>query len=168
MIPYLQAHLFTIVLLLCPMCSSDESPPAYCHSSKYALFKVSPDGIHNKCSNAICGAFLLIWVSKVLVWHHCRHVLASSWTRQSRPLLFFPSWLYLLDGEDNCMLSVPFSTSDLHFSCWQSGENCQAVAAGAFTLLGYAFWFSLRGGCSPFLSVLLSCPRAVCSMFPVF
>ena len=27
----------------------------------------------------------------------------------------FPSWLYLLDGEDNCMLSVPFSTSDLHW-----------------------------------------------------
>ena len=47
----------------------------------------------------------------------------------------FPSWMNLLDGEDNCMLSVPFSTSDLHFSCWQSGENCQAVAAGAFMLL---------------------------------
>ena len=76
----------------------------------------------------------------------------------------FPSWLYLLDGEDNCMLSVPFSTSDLHYS-WQSGENCQVVSAGAFTLLCCAFWFSLKGGCSPFFSVLLSCPRVVCSMF---
>ena len=28
----------------------------------------------------------------------------------------FPSWLCLLDGEDNCMLSVPSSTSDLHYS----------------------------------------------------
>ena len=26
----------------------------------------------------------------MLVWHHCHHVLASSQTRQSRPLLFFP------------------------------------------------------------------------------
>ena len=52
--------------------------------------------------------------------------------------------MYLLDGEDNCKLSVPFSTSDLHFSWWQSGENCQAVAAGAFMLLGYALWFSFK------------------------
>ena len=34
----------------------------------------------------------------------------------------FPSWMYLLDGDDNCMLSVPFSTSDLHFRCWQSAN----------------------------------------------
>ena len=59
----------------------------------------------------------------------------------------FPSWLYLLDGEDNCMLSVPFSTSDLHYSFWQGGEHCQVVAAGTFTLPGYAFCFSLKGGC---------------------
>ena len=50
--------------------------------------------------------------------------------------------MYLLDSEDNCMLSVPCSTSDLHVSCWQSGENCEAVAAGAFMLLVYALWFS--------------------------
>ena len=31
-----------------------------------------------------------IWVSQVQVWHHCQHVFASSWTRQSRPSLFFP------------------------------------------------------------------------------
>ena len=47
----------------------------------------------------------------------------------------FSSWLYFLDGEDNCMLSVPSNTSDLHYSSWQSGENCQAVAAGAFTFI---------------------------------
>ena len=87
--------------------------------------------------------------------------------RDSQDLYCFPSWLYLLDGEDNCMLSVPFSTSDLHYSCWQSDENCQVLSAGAFTLLCYAFWFSLKFGCSPCFSVLLSCPRVVCSMFPV-
>ena len=79
----------------------------------------------------------------------------------------FPSWMYLLDGEDNCLLSVPFSTCDLHVSCWQSGENCQAVAAGASMLLGYALWFSSKRG-PPYFSVLLSCPRVVCSMFPSF
>ena len=68
----------------------------------------------------------------------------------------FPSWLYLLDGEDNCMLSVPFSTSDLHYSCWQSTLLCNTIL------------FSLKGGGSPYFSVFLSCPRVVCSMFPVF
>ena len=42
----------------------------------------------------------------------------------------FSSWMYLLDGDDSCMLSVPFSTSDSY--CWQSGANCHAMAAGAF------------------------------------
>ena len=51
--------------------------------------------------------------------------------------------------EDKCMLSVPSSTSDLHFSCWQSGENCQVVSARAFTLLSHALWFSMKGCSSP-------------------
>ena len=57
--------------------------------------------------------------------------------------------MHLLDGEDNSMLSVPFRTSDPHTSYWQSGEICQVVATGAFTLLGSNFWFALTGGCSP-------------------
>ena len=124
-------------------------------------FKVSPVGIqftYNRPSEIL---FPLPWCSQVLVWHHCHHVLASSETRQSRPLLFFfffPSWMHLLDGEDNFMLSVPLSTSDLHYSCWQSGENCQVVSAGAFTLLCHAFWFSLKGLLlSLFLLFVLSC-----------
>ena len=56
----------------------------------------------------------------------------------------FPSCLHLLDCDDNCMLSVPFSTSDLHYSSGQSGEICQVVSTGAFTLLCHAFWFSLK------------------------
>ena len=44
------------------------------------------------------------------------------------------------------------------YSCRQSGEICQVVSAGAFTLLCYAFWFSLKGGCSPCCSVLTVLP----------
>ena len=35
--------------------------------------------------------------------------------------------MYFLDGEDNDMLSVPLSTSDLHLSCWQKlpGGGCR-------------------------------------------
>ena len=58
----------------------------------------------------------------------------------------FPSWMYLLDGDNNCTLSVPFSTSDLHISFWQSGEICQALAAEAFVLLNYALWFCPKCG----------------------
>ena len=53
-------------------------------------------------------------------------------------LAVFPSWMYLLGGDDNCMLSVPSSACDLHTCCWQSGEICQAIAAAAFTLVNYA------------------------------
>ena len=45
------------------------------------------------------------------------------------------SCLHLLDCDDNCMLSVPSNTSDLHYSRWQSGEICQGLPTGAFTLL---------------------------------
>ena len=38
-------------------CSSGESPLAFNHSSKYALFKVSPVGIQNTYSRSLCGAF---------------------------------------------------------------------------------------------------------------
>ena len=102
----------------------------------------------------------------VAPWHHCHHFLASSQTRQSRPLLFLPrgctfSMVKTIVVRANCM-------SDLHFTYWQSVEYCQVVAAGAFTLLGSTFWFSLKGCFSPCFLFLLSCPRVVCSMFPVF
>ena len=42
------------------------------------------------------------------------------------------------------MLSVPLSTSDLHYSC-------QVMSTGSFKLFCHAFWFSLKG-CSPFFS----------------
>ena len=57
----------------------------------------------------------------------------------------FLSWLHCLDGEDDCMLSVPLSTSDLHYSSWQSGDICHVLFTGACTLLCHAFWFSLKG-----------------------
>ena len=80
----------------------------------------------------------------------------------------FPSWLYLLDGDDNCMLSVPSGTSDLQSCCWQSGENCQAVSAGTFTLLCYAFWFPLRVAALQCFSVLLSAHALSARCFPSF
>ena len=49
----------------------------------------------------------------------------------------FPSLMYLLGGDDSCMLSVPSCACDLHNCCWQGGDICQATAAAAFTLFNY-------------------------------
>ena len=56
----------------------------------------------------------------------------------------FLSWMYFLGGDDNCMLSVPSCTCDLHICCWQSGEICQVIAAAAFTMFNYALWSSSK------------------------
>ena len=49
----------------------------------------------------------------------------------------FPSWMYLLGGDDNCVFSVPSSTWDLSISCWEGGDTCQMIAAASFTLFNY-------------------------------
>ena len=56
----------------------------------------------------------------------------------------FPSWLYLLDGEDTSMLSVPLSTSHLHYSSWQSGKSCQVLSTRAFTLLCHVLQTTMK------------------------
>ena len=106
---FFQAHLCTTVQLLCLMDSSfglrDDSPPAYSHSSKYVLFKVSPVGIQNTCSNAFCGAVLPFRVSKsagVAPLPPCFRKLLDETVKI---FAVFPSWSHLLDGENNCMLS---------------------------------------------------------------
>ena len=43
---------------------SEGSPLTHSHSSTHALFKVSLVGIHNTCSDVVCGAFSPFWVSK--------------------------------------------------------------------------------------------------------
>ena len=72
----------------------------------------------------------------------------------------FPSWLNLLGGDDDCMLSVPSGACELHISCWQGSDSCQAIAAAALTLFNYALWF-LRKADDPFflfcLAVLPTC-----------
>ena len=133
-------------------CSSDESPPTLFHSSTNTFFKVSLVGIqftYNRPSETF-----FFFPGALKCW--CGTMFSQAPTRDSQDLFaVFSFVLYLLDGDDNCMLSVQSSTTDLHYTCWQSGENCQVVSAGAFTLLCHAFFF-----------FLLSCPRVVCSMIP--
>ena len=81
----------------------------------------------------------------------------------------FPSWLNLLGGDDDCMLSVPSGTCELHISCWQGSDSCQAIAAEVLTLFNYALWFLLKAD-DPFFFVLSCClpKRVSCSTIPVF
>ena len=57
-------------------------------------------------------------------------------------------------ADDDCMLSVPSGTCELHISCWQGSDSCQAIAAAVLTLFNYALWFLLKAG-DPFF--VLSC-----------
>ena len=70
----------------------------------------------------------------------------------------FPSCWHLLDCDDNCMLSVPLSTSGLLCNRWQSGEFCQGLSTGAITLWCHVLLISMKACSSSFL-LLLSCPR---------
>ena len=150
-------------------CSSDESPPAHSHSSKCALFKVSPVGIQNTCSRALSDAFPFIWDSKsagVAPLPPCSRKLLDETVKT---FAVFPSWLHLLDGEDNCMLSVPLSTSDLHYSRWQSGVIYQGLSTGAFALLCHVLLTSLMVFSYSFSFVGCCLAHAfVCRMSPVF
>ena len=58
------------------------------------------------------------------------------------------------------MLSVPSRTSDLHYSRWESGEICQVLCTGAFTLFCHVVHGIKEGLLSPFVTcALLSCSR---------
>ena len=126
-------------------CPSEVLPPIYIHSSMNTFFS-RPRWLESslQITDPLCHFSFSMELSSAGVAPvlPCFHKLLNETVTT---FAVFPSWMYLLDGEDKCMLSVPFNTSDLHFSCWQSGENCQAVAAGAFMLLGYALWFSSKG-----------------------
>ena len=59
-------------------------------------------------------------------------------------------------------MSVPLGPSDLHYSRWQSGEICQVLSTGAFTLLCHAFRFSVKVCSSSFFCCLAHALSAQC------
>ena len=123
---------------------------------KHVFFNVSLVGIQFTYNRPSETFFLFPGALKC--W--CGTIATMFWQapgRDSPDLYCFPSWLYLLDGEDNCMLFVPFCTSDLHYDSWQSGEKFTGGGRRAFTLLCYAFWFSSKGCSSPCFSMFFCC-----------
>ena len=121
--------------------------------SKYAFFKVSPVGIHNTCSNAFCGAFLPIWVSK---------------SAGVAPLS--PRFLKLLDeSQDLRCLSIvsnnfsivttiaycPFHQARGTFTTADGkvAKSDRCLSTGAFALFCHVFMVS-RKVCSSFIFVL--------------
>ena len=92
------------------------------HSSMNTFFKASLVGIQFTNNRPSVSLFPFPWDCQsagVAPLPSCFHKLLDETVKT---FAVFPSWMYLLDGEDNFMLSVPFSTCDLHVSCWQSGE----------------------------------------------
>ena len=104
--------------------------------------------------------FLTIWVSQVHVWHHCHHVFEIFWMKQSRPSPLCPRDNIFSIVTTNGLLSVPLSTSHLHYRRWQSGEIFQVLSTGAFTVLCHVFNGIKEDLLSSFVTfVLVSCPR---------
>ena len=96
-------------------CSSDEPPPTNSHSSKYAFSrclrlesKIRAVGL----SETLFSFSGLKSGGVAPLPPCCRKLLDET----VKTIAVFPAWLHLLDGEDNCMMSVPLSTSDLHYS----------------------------------------------------
>ena len=129
----------------------------YIHSSKYAFLNVPPTGIqYGSIGIYIEGLVPLCLLSSAGVAPLSPGFLKLL-SDTVTTFAVFPSWMYLLGGDDNCMLSVPSSTCDPHISCWQGGDICQAIATAAFTLFSYELRSSSNNGWSPFNPVLLSC-----------
>ena len=104
-------------------CTSEESPQTSIHSSTNTCFSMSRWlGSSLRTIDPLCHFSSSLGLSSagVTPLPPCSGKLLDE-TVQT--FTVFPSWLHLLDGEDNCMLSVPFCTSDLHYDCWQSGEK---------------------------------------------
>ena len=120
--------------------------------------KVSPVGFHNTCS-------LTLWCTFPPSGFHSADV--APLTPRFRKLLdqtvktVFPSCLLLLDCDDNWVLSVPLSTSDFHYSRWQSGENLPGVVhQGLHVVLPRVHDGTKEDFLSSFVTfVLLPCPR---------
>ena len=134
-----------------------ESSPIYRHFPQYALCEGSSIGIPNACNSALQGS--ISWFRKC--W--CGTI-ATTFSqvpgRDSQGHRLFPSCSHLLNCDDKCILSPVLSTSGLHYSRWQSGEICQVLSTGAFTL----FCHVVHGFKEDFMSffvpfVLVSCSR---------
>ena len=133
------AHPFTTVLLLCLMDSigrpSAGSPLTY----RSVLLSVVHLSLRTSQS---AGVSPLLPCSRKLL------------DETVKVLAVFPSHLLHLHCDDSCKKSVPLRTSDLHYSRWQSGEICQELSTGAFTLLCRVFIGFCEGLFLLFLVVL--------------
>ena len=77
-------------------------------------------------------------------------------------IAFFPSCQRLLGCDDKCILSPLLSTSGLHYSRWQSGEICQVLSTGAFTLFCHVVHGFTEDFISFFVTFVLVSSSRVC------
>ena len=94
-------------------CSSDESPPTFFHKHVFSRSRWSESSLHTIDRLRHFTSSLVLSSAGVAPLPPCPRKLLDETVKT---FAVFPSWLYFLDGEDNCMLSVPLSTSDLHYS----------------------------------------------------
>ena len=138
------------------------------HSSKNAFFKASLIGIYFTNTWILYVAFPFLWSYQVLVWHHCHQVITRCSARQSRPLPCFPCGctFSMVTTVACCPCRLVRVTSTL--AVGRVAQIAKRWLPKLFMLLDYTLWFSPKGECSPFCSVLMSCQRDTCSTNPVF
>ena len=118
-------------------CSPGASPLVYIHYSMNTFFMFSLFGIQFTNNRPLCHFSFSLGLSSAGV-AQLPPCFFKLFDETVQTFAVFSSYMYLLDGDDNCMLSVLRVTSTLTLG--KVAENCQAVAAGVFTLLGYALW----------------------------
>ena len=135
------------------------SSPEYSHFPKYAFCEVSPVGIPNMCSHALCGAFTTSG------FHKCRCGTIDTMFSQvpgwgSQDLRsFFPSCSQLLEWDEKCILSVLLSTSGFSLQQISKWRNLPGVVhLGLHVVLPWCSWF--HGNFSLFVTFgIVSCSR---------
>ena len=166
------AHHFSIILPPCLMFVfvkkkklslglHDESSTVLSHSSKYALCKVSPVGVHNTCSLTLRSTFSpsgFASASEALVSPRFRKLLDET----VRTFAVLPSCLQHLDCDDKCMLSVPLSTSDRATFTTADGkvaESARCCPLGPSRCCATCSWYQGRFSHLFFTFVIISCSR---------
>ena len=125
------SHWDSIIRAYLSLGPSEGVLPIYAHFSKQTFFKVSriwvqygSIGIYNLDSLWAIPCFISSSAGMAPLSPGFPKLLSCTVTT----FVIFLSG-HFLGGDDNCMLSLPSSTCDLHICCCHSGEICQATAA---------------------------------------
>ena len=99
---------------------------------------MSPIGIQNVCICALLGEVIRLG-PKLLVWHHCQHVFAIPWTRQSRPSPFCLVLNTFSAVTTNACCRFRQARTTLTTADGKVAKSARCCSTGDFTLFCHVF-----------------------------